>query len=221
MNYALIVWTLFLPLRDVPHLTGILKDVESHLPAGHGYSDPDRITTVHESTHGINSLLRQRYGCPAFYVLNNRAVLMKEPTTTLSYASVANMVPPSLRGEVYHLYLKQMQRWWNFQPTYVFDELTAYSNGAEARKQLGIKDRQETVRYAVEFIVYSSCVPMASHSTDTQMKEFLKWQIERVIALSGRGAYLDKLRTSSDAKELRDWMRNYYGATWTKKVLGL
>ena len=55
----------------------ILADVESHLPAGHPYDDPDQITTVHECTHGINSLLRNQYGCPAFYVLKDRAVLIR------------------------------------------------------------------------------------------------------------------------------------------------
>jgi hypothetical protein len=99
----------------------------------------------------------------------------------------------------------------------VFDEFVAYTNGAEARKRLGIQDREETCRYAVEFIVYSSCVPMASKSNDPQMRAFLMWQIERVVKITGRRPMMNFV----DATALRQFMRVYYGATWTKKVLGL
>jgi hypothetical protein len=146
-----LIWTPAPPIRDVGNLGPIVTDVESHLYAGHPYRDADRITWVHEGSHGVSSLLRNKWGCPAFYVLQNRAVLMPEPRTTLS--AVAGRVPQSLRGEVYNLYLIQMQQWWNNQPSFVFDEWVAYTNGAEARRRLGIPDREETLRYASEFIV--------------------------------------------------------------------
>jgi len=211
-----LIWTPALPIRTVPWLPDVVADVESHLPVGHPYKDNDLITYVHESTHGINSLLRNLYRCPAFYCLNNKCVLMKEPDTTLS--SVADAVPRSLRGIVYHLYLIQAQRWWNDQPTYILSEFSAYANGADARSQLGLKTHGET-QFAVEFIVYSSCLPLASKSTDPQMREFLRWQIERVLKLSGPSAYLDKLRTTSDANDLRVFMKKYYGPGWTKQNL--
>jgi hypothetical protein len=50
-----------------------------------------------------------------------------------------------------------MQQSWNEQPSYVFDEWCAYTNGLEARYRLGIRDRQETGRYAAEFIAYAVC----------------------------------------------------------------
>ncbi len=210
------------PIREVGNLSPIVADVESHLPAGHPYDDADRITTVHECTHGINSLLRNTYGCPAFYVLENRAFLLKEPATTL--ARVAELVPPSLRGEVYDLYLVRAQRDWNDQPSYVFDEWAAYTNGAEARQQLGIQDRAETVRYMLEFCVYAVCVPEAAQS-DGQLRPFIRWQIERALKLcaaSGiESGYLTRLRTSEDAANLRDFIRDYLGRDWARKVLDL
>ena len=212
------IWTEYRPIRSVG--SGVLGDIESHLPAGHGYGDPDRITNVHEGTHGINSLLRQKYNQPSFYCLNDRVVLLDEPLTTLNYSKVADMVPVSLRGDVYELYLKQMQRWWEEQPTYVFDEFVAYTNGSVARKQLGIQDRSETVLYSTEFIVYATTVPLAAKSTDAKMRDFLKWNIERVVSMSGVNAYLTKLQTEQDAESLRVYMRRYYGKVWTKKVLG-
>jgi len=217
MPLASLGWLAYRPIRQVSGLPAILADVESHLPAGHPYDDPDRITTVHECTHGINSLLRNRYGRPAFYVLNNRAALLDEPAATL--AAVAAQVPPSLQGEVYELYLVEPQDGWNDRPSYVFDEWTAYTNGADARQQLGIQDRQETLRYALEFCVYATCVPRAANSTDPQMRGFLRWQIERVTKL-GRSDYLDRLRSNADASGLRQYMRDYFGEQWTAATLG-
>jgi len=209
------------PIRAVGDLGPVVTDVENHLPAGHPYDDPDRITTIHEGSHGIHSLLRQKHGCPGFYVLENRGVLIQEPATTL--AAVAQLVPPSLRGEVYDLYLVQMRGYWNEQPSYVFDEWTAYTNGADARQQLGIQDRRETVRYALEFCVYAVCVPLAAESGDLQLRAFIRWQIERAVKLykaSGiRSDYLNGLQTEPDASELRSFMRDYFGAQWTQRVL--
>ena len=219
MPLASLGWLAYRPIRQVSGLPAILADVESHLPAGHPYDDPDRITTVHECTHGINSLLRNRYGCPAFYVLNDRAILLHEPKTTLSAA--ANLVPLSLRGEVYDLYLVNAQSDWNDQPSYVFDEWTAYTNGANARQQLGIQDRQETVRYALEFCVYATCVARAANSSDPQTRAFIMWQIERVMKLSSGSEYLEHLRQEPDAAPLRGFVCDYFGVHWSREILGI
>src|SRR5574340_868345 len=92
-------WVIYPPQRQ-PNLQPIVNDVEGHLPQGHPYSDADRITWVHEGTHGINSDLRQLYKHPSFYVLQNNAAVFREPR--VSKSSVAALVPESLRGEVYN-----------------------------------------------------------------------------------------------------------------------
>jgi disulfide oxidoreductase YuzD len=220
MNLLLAIvlaWTPAPPIRHVTDLPPVLIDIESHLPAGHPYRDADRVTWTHEGTHGINSLLRQKHGQPAFYVLRNRAVLLREQPTTM--AAIADAIPTPLRGDVYRLYLIEMQRYWNEQPTYILDEWVSYTNGAEARQALGIRDRTETVRYALEFSVYSAYVVGRG---DPQIKAFYKWQSERVMNLyqrSGvRSAYLDVLRQSPEAGQLRDWLRRTYGRKWTKSI---
>ncbi len=220
---ALPTFTNYPPIRNVGDLNGIVADIESHLPAGHPYRDSDLITWVHEGTHGINAQLRNEFRRPGFYILNNRAVLLnKELNTTL--AQVAQLVPVSLRGDVYNLYLIQSRRWWNNEPSYIFDEFVAYTNGAECRRQLQIPDRKETVTYAIEMCVYSTCVPYAARSKDTQVRSFLIWQIKRAMNLyhaSGmRSPYLDRLRRSTDATELRIYMRDYFGLKFTRNVLG-
>lgn len=50
--------------RDVnnPKWGKVLNDIDSHMPAGHIYADADRVTHAHETTHGINSDLRQAFG---------------------------------------------------------------------------------------------------------------------------------------------------------------
>jgi hypothetical protein len=116
---------------------------------------------------------------------------------------------------VYSTYLINMQRWWEDQPSYVFDELSAYANSAEASRTLNVDDRG-AIRFAREFIVYAVCVVAVSKSTDTQTREFLRWQIERIVRLSG---HFGALQSSGDAEELRVFMRAYFGPTWTRKVL--
>jgi thiol-disulfide isomerase/thioredoxin len=224
MNILLVatLWLSFAPIRDAGNLPPILADVESHLPAGHTYDDPDRITTVHECTHGINSELRQKYGQPCFYMLDDGVARLTEPKTTLS--AVARNVPQSLRGEVYNLYLVNAQRDWNEQPSYVFDEWSAYTNGSRARNELGIKDRQETVRYMMEFCIYATCVARCDNGNDPNLKEFLKYQIERCVAIYDKSGVvcpiLDKFANSPDAADLRSFAVDYYGADWCAKVFG-
>lgn len=216
MQYICLVlcalWIPAPPIRNVADPT-IVGDIESHLPAGHPYGDPDLITTVHEGTHGINSLLRNQYGMPCFYLLNNKAARIKEPLTTLN--QVALRVPKSLRGDVYHLYLVQMQRYWNRQPSYILDEYVAYTNGAEARERLGIKMRTETVDYMLEFSVYATVLAVEQNSPELQ--ELLKYQLDRVLRIYQRAGYISpymiRLRGANDdeATRFKTFAAAYYG----------
>ena len=207
------------PLRNVGNLGPVVTDIESHLPAGNVYQDADPITWCHEGTHGINSILRNRMRMPTFYVLNNRAVPLPEPATTLS--AVAQVVPATLRGDVYGLYLVEAQSDWNEQPSYVFDEWSAYINGSDCRFQRGIQDRGETVQYMAEMSVYSICVAAAAKSADPQLRLFLMYQLERCVKLSrGRTTAFDSLRLAGDAEGLRQFCRSYFGSEFTQSILG-
>ncbi len=220
MNLLLVI-VLFAPVRDVQMSPAILEDVQSHLPANNPYNDIDCVTGAHESAHGCASALRQIHRQPGFYLLNNEAALIDEPKTVIS--AVAREVPNVLRGEVFRLYLQDSQVWWEFQPSYIFDELVAYTTGSLAREQAKIPDRQETVRYALEFVIYS-CV-VAKVSGDTGCKEFLRREIETAIAVSRRSnitsPYFQKFQTHPDAEELRVWTRWYFGPEWSKQWLSI
>ena len=164
-----------------------------------------------------------------FYVLENQAVIINEPNTHIR--NVAQLVPRSLRGGVYQLYLVSQAGSWGDTPLYICDEWIGYTNGSEVRLDLGIKSRQETLQYALEFCVYSSCIPWASKSNDPQLKAFIMWNTYRCMWLHEQSrdqigpserqdSYLQTMRTSQDAETWRQMIRDYYGQEWTKTVLG-
>lgn len=243
-------WTSYQPLRQVSNLGKVLSDVEGHLKAGHIYRDSDKITWTHEGTHGINSDLRQKFSrggncCIAymdnkpvfkslehingFYVLNNKACIINEPQSSVTAA--AHEVPRSLQGTSFNLYMVQQARSWNDSPLYIFDEFSAYTNGSDCRLDLGIQQRQESTLQMLEFGVYAMCLAKACNSDDPQFKNFLRWQLTRAMKIyrdskvkldnaDRHDAYLEKLRSSSDADGLRQFVRGYFGSSWAKKVLG-
>lgn len=227
----------------------ILSDIECHMPAGHIYKDNDKITWGHETSHGLASNIRMKFsrgygawqaccGEPVFksfaringfYILNNRAVVIDEPDTTIRKTAI--LIPNSLRGDVYNLYMVQQTGGWNDTPLYVFDEWIAYANGSAVRADLKIQSRAETVQYMLEFDVYAICVGWSSKTEDKQFKTFLKWHLKRSMELlevnrqsggdlSKSVAYWEKVKTSPDAEEFRNFARQYLGEAWVKHILG-
>ena len=123
-KYEKINFLTFKSIKPIPSKLGIvLGDIESHMPDGHIYVASDKVTWAHETTHGINSVLRNKhskintifktateyrpvYGggsVNAFYVLKNRYIVIKEPNVKIS--DIAENIPESLRGRSYDLYL--------------------------------------------------------------------------------------------------------------------
>jgi len=148
-------WIDVQPIRTV-NIPGFLGDIESHLKAGHPYKDRDLITWAHEGTHGINSNIRNgysRYGVA--YVLHNTAFVSPEPDFKLSV--VADAVPLHLRGISYNLYLISQQRYWNDQPLYILDELSAYLNGTKVGVEQHVRQRRIEFSFSktLEFFGYS------------------------------------------------------------------
>jgi hypothetical protein len=221
------VWTEAKAIRQVEGLGDVLGDIESHMPKGHIYSEADRVGWAHETTHGLHARLRNLHNQPgtnSFYVLEDRAIIIKEPDTTIR--RVAAAVPKSLRGMIYNDYM--LQAWgWNEIPLYIFDEWVAYGNGAAVRHDLKIQGRSETVRFALEMNVYAMTLMYVVNPKDKQLKNFFMWNTERTMDLYWKNGptqqqriYLEKLRTSPDAEKLRAFMRKYYSPEWTARVLG-
>lgn len=238
----------FLPVREVSSSLGkVLSDIDSHMPAGHSYVANDKVTWAHETTHGINSVIRNKYNSGkikitktateyrnvvgggrvnAFYVLNDKAVVVEEPDLKIS--QIAPLIPSSLRGRSYNLYLIQQTRDWNDFPLYIFDEWSAYTNGAACHIDLKINDRSDTILSMFNFNVYSICVAMGvekydSDYDDKQFKNYLMWSLERSYEYLNQDElslnYLEKIKTCEDGKEFRSFCKRYFGEAWVKKVL--
>ncbi len=186
-------WKKWTAVREVsdPNLGVVLGDLESHLPKGHKYIDDNKITWAHQTTHGINALIRNQINnkepCNGFYVLQDRALVIKEPNINLK--DVAVEIPEKLRGPSYNIYLNEQQEKWNDRPLYLFDEWIAFTNGAEVGKELNCDGWYYELFQAHNFNVY--CLYMAmvlnrdvSNYNDVELKKLLMWNTERVFAVS-------------------------------------
>ncbi|RTK95524.1 MAG: hypothetical protein EKK64_06795 [Neisseriaceae bacterium] len=192
-------WITYPKLREVNNLGVVLSDIESHMPAGHHFVDPDKVTWAHETTHGINNDIRNSKGrgINAFYVLNDKAAVIAEPRTTIR--RVASTIPPVLRGFSYQLYLVQQAGDWNNEPLYLMDEWTAYANGAECAIEID-KDRVasdliSSHNFNVYCLYLAKCIKEdCPDYDDKQFKAYLKWGIERVFDLSKNSGFLTSYR---------------------------
>jgi hypothetical protein len=122
------------------------------------------------------------------------------------------------------LYLVQQAHSWNDRPLYLFDEWVAYTNGSECGKELNISNWDYELLQAHNFNVYCMYLAMLAKSDDKQFKSFMMWNIERTFSLLGNQndvlSYIDKVRHSPEAEDLRVFARSYFGAAWCKKVYG-
>lgn len=224
----------------------ILEDIMQHEVPGEHNSYDDLITQAHETSHGIHSFIRNHMNetktlINAFYVLENRAVKIKEPLIRKS--QVAPYVPQSLRGSRFDLYITG-QTMWDDSPLYIWDEWNAYTNGGAAGVELAQRGLwksgwRDGVSGIIEFVVYALATGQAVKELDpeyfknySQFTEFLAWNITRSMKIYRTGSkmkeftwkkqddYFEKLLTSPDAEILRNFARETFGSDWTKETLG-
>jgi hypothetical protein len=183
-------WLKLEPSRK-PTESGILGDVDCHLPAGHIYRDNDKVTWAHETTHGINARIRNENRVSnGYYCLFNRAFSIDSPRITLR--QIADATPAKLRsGKTYKLYLVQQQRYWNDTPLYVLDELTAYTNGALAGIENEMVDRAtyslECAKEMLEFSKIALNLSPSNYAHKTDLAKFISWYSLGPLALATRG----------------------------------
>lgn len=221
----------------------VLKDIMNHATDSNSYDD--KVTLAHETTHGINSYLRGHFGngkkVNGFYVLQGRGVIIEEPNIRKS--QVGPFVPQSLRESRYNMYVVGMPD-WDDTPLYLFDEWTAYTNGGDAGVDLEQRGLwhygwRDAVMGQIEFCVYSIATAMAVKqlqpqyfAQNLQFREYVAWNLKRAMTSFKLGAampdfkwdtqdtYYTKLKTSADAETLRQFVRDQYGADWTREVMG-
>lgn len=130
--------------------TNVIDDVKAH--TDNVFASADVVTKVHETIHQINSEIRNKFHCPGFYILQDKALLVEEPEIKLS--DVAKEIRPAERGPNYELYLIKMQQYWEDQPTYVFDEWSAYRAGFICGVESGVR-AEDAKNHFVEFTRYA------------------------------------------------------------------
>ena len=135
--------------KTAPYKT-VLDDIAAH--SNNIFNSGDVVTKVHETLHGINSDIRNKYHCPGFYILQDKAILVDEPACKLS--DVAKEIRPAERGPNYQLYLIQQQKDWNGQPTYVLDEWSAYRAGSICAAETGVRV-EDAKNHFIEFTRYA------------------------------------------------------------------
>jgi hypothetical protein len=197
-------------------------------------------TSVHEITHGINANLRNgaikatspggpcRQYVPtlvgsersnAFYVLQDRAIRLKEPNKRKS--DCIKFIPTTLRNYRYGTYVAGQQA-WDDSPLYIFDEWIAYSNGAanviQQSKDGTYKDGASDYIFGpLEFVVYAAATLMAAGDLDPLLVEFSNFQFRRVFNIYFEGIKLlpwadaDKLygqlKSGSEANDIRTFLK--------------
>lgn len=235
------------PLRNQTAPGDVLTDIVSHLPDefGNTYYDSDLVTWGHETSHGISSHVRNTENntgrkANGFYVTGNKAVVVVEPK--IKKHQVQDFVPASLRGSRFALYVTG-QTAWDDTPLYILDEFNAYVNGAKVgvdlyQKGLWTQGSRDAVEGALEFSVYALALGRAVQAYDPeyfrtypQFSEFLAFELEAAMKVFRAGAVmppfqresqektLATLQDAHEARGLREFATELFGAAWTNEVL--
>lgn len=177
-NTARCEWTILEHVRTLNHKSA-LEDIDKQLQEGHIYSDSDKVTFAHETTHGVNSRIRKLFNRPnGYYLLKRKAFVINSPKITLR--DIANAIPREKRGSGYQLYLVQQQQYWNDVPLYVLDELVSYTNGCIVALEYNLMERGTySFKKVLEMWEYAKVAQeLSRHSRFSEQKEldnFLKW----------------------------------------------
>ena len=229
----------------------VLTDIVQHCPEAivDWYYDSDKVTHGHETTHGIDSDLRNNHnntGMPAggFYIQNDKAAIIVEPD--FNKPQVGPYVPQSLRGSRYSMYVLSTT-WMN--PLYLWDEWTCYANGTAVGVNLVNEGMwnygwRDACMGTLEFVVYGVAVGLATEDLDStyfnsqeplyqRFHEYICWLTRRSMELfrecrlmpdfewDQQDTYYENMRTSPDAQEWRDYLVRQYGQDFLNEVLEL
>ena len=162
----------------------------------------DKVTAVHEDTHGVNSKLRNSLGGNCYQLYEGVYVRFASTPRSVTLRQVADAC--EWRGDIYRLYMVSQQRWWNDTPLYPYDEWVAYSNGGwQQLLDGGTRGSSDiTYPYSMEMATYCHAAAfkvMPEDWEDTfKLRAFWIWYAEVNIELSllaeGKNFFSDKHR---------------------------
>lgn len=195
----------------------------------------NRMTCAHETTHMINSELRNKYrqetAINAFYLPTGWAFVTHEPN--IRKIQAANFIPDNVRGYRYNTYITGARE-WDKQPLYIIDEWCAYINGAlvgidDIRRGVYRGGRTDGVSGCLELGLYSVGLCMAIEKYDNtywndnkQFRAFMKWNLQRAYNTYMAGKdypefkwkkqeeFLNRFRNSKETEEMRNFITKYF-----------
>lgn len=209
------------------------------------FTSSDRDTNAHETTHGINSDLRNKYTrqlgkrVNGFYVTGGKGVIIEEPK--LRIRDVVPYLPSGLRSYRYQTYLIQQQSGWDDVPLYLVDEWVAYVNGASVSVEDVERGRHngqwtDAVSGCLDFSIYCVALCMAIEEKDpgywqsnTQFRNFMTWHLKKAHTTFMKGRNMEQfrwdkqekllqsLRNSEDGKRMRDFLNKYFDGLWLEE----
>lgn len=222
-------------LREKVKENSIYADIMNRSKESRNYDS--RSTTAHETIHGIHadyrnrkmaeSRYRERWN--ALYTNPDTIFLVQEPNIKIT--EYREVVPKSLRGEKYKLYLQEQTQYWNDVPFYILDEYFAYMNDAEVAiqdKQNGKKTDQADVAFgALELGICGICAIMEIEKRYPgymeNNKDFINYFRESLLRTKAsvdyatvnfpfkqRDEFLNNLRTKTDAEQLRKFIVKHF-----------
>lgn len=189
-------WYSIQPVRRSGQM-GLLSEMLDRMPANYAASYVDGVGSPgHYASHGLSAMLRNGHGRStsthqACYVPGGRAWIGRHPRG-VTLADLARTVNPSTPG--YQTYLIQSQRYWNNQPLFILDELTAYSNSLMVMIERGEhrsdpSAAQSDLNYAKTMLVWSHqlvALAEARGNDMTSLRSFLSWMGSYVTYLERR-----------------------------------
>lgn len=221
--------------RNLPE-TSVYNDIINHskdTPFGDHHG---RNTNAHETVHGINNYLRNKYSretkknLNGFYAGNGYGILLENPKLRLR--QVAPYVPKSVRGYRFPLYFEKQLSDWDDTPTYHMDEWAAYIAGAECsvddfHNKIIYAEKSDSVSGALEFSIYCTALAMAVKNMDKeywndnkQFRAAIQYFLIKAekVFFEGQDLFpsqkqellLTNLRNSEDCSEFREFLKTEF-----------
>jgi len=189
----------------------VLTDILRHLPASYGeyYRDPAPMTSGHETTHGINSHLRNYENdtgtrANGFYVLEDRGVIVVEPSIRKSDVNGGSVGVDLVTSGL-----------WSYESSD------------------GVSGSLEFTIYGLALGLAVEELDPTYFAAQTQFREFMAWNAERAMDTFYAGRDMepfgwfdeqtelyDCFTGNTAAADLRDFALRTFGADFCLEVFG-
>lgn len=221
--------------RNIPE-TSVYNQIMNYSKESPFSDEHGRSTSSHETVHGINSYLRNKYkretkkNVNGFYCGNGYGIIIENPKFRLR--QIAQYVPHSLRGYRFKMYFESQLGDWDDTPTYPIDEWASYIAGAETAVDDAVvqerpREKSDCVSGSLEFSIYCVGLAMATKDLDPDYwnnKHQLKYAVnyflikaekvffegKDIFPSAKQEALLNNLKNSKDAENIRQFLKTEF-----------